>query len=140
MKISIRMYEDGDYESITDCVEPMSHLGSFDAIRDRGVYFTATGDGKPIGCGGIVLIDDDEGEIWLRLSKTICKYPVILVRILKSAKEILDKTFGFKRLVAKVQDDFEPGKRVVRFFGFDKTDKTETICDVQYRVYQCQAF
>jgi hypothetical protein len=87
--MNIRMYQDGDYESITDCVEPFGKLGCFDDIKDRGLYLTVTDKNKPIGCGGIIYDKDDEGVIWLTLSEDICGSPITLVRILKAGFEIL---------------------------------------------------
>jgi len=134
----IRLYQDGDYEAITDCVEPFVASGDFSLIKDMGIYLTATEDDVPLGCGGIVMTGAAEGEVWLRLSWQICESPVTLMRILRAGFEIVKESFGISRLTARVQNGFGAGERMVKRFGFQDTNETMTIFDTKYRIYQWQ--
>ena len=46
--IEIRTYEDGDYEAIQECVEPVTVAEGVTVAKDSGAYLTVTEDGKPV--------------------------------------------------------------------------------------------
>ena len=132
--MTLRPYQHGDYESITDCVEPIAYEGNFDVIEGCGAYVTAVDGNVVLGCGGVVITDDDEGEVWVRLSKRVCHKPLQLLRILKGGFEGI-KACEIKTLRAKVQDGFEQGTRLAKKFGFSPTGEEITINGILYRIY-----
>lgn len=132
--IQLRYYKEGDYESI-QAVEPELVKGDFSEIIDKGVYFTAVDDDKPIGCGGIIFTGEDSGEVWLTLSESFVKKPVLFIRILEAGYALLKDSLEIKKITAKVNAKFNKGCRLIRHFGFNKV-REETINGVQYGIYE----
>jgi hypothetical protein len=135
--MKLREYRDGDYEAIQDCVEPGVIEGDFSDIKDRGVYLTVTIDDRPVACGGITLISDDEGEIWLKLSKEAMSRSIIMLRIFRAGLKIIRDSFGDIEIKARVLDGFEKGMKMAEHFGFNE-DSIEKIADRVYRIYKWQ--
>jgi hypothetical protein len=134
--IALRLYQDGDYESIVDGVEPFINQGDFSVIKDSGVYLTMTHDDKVICCGGVVVKGDDEGVVWVKLSKSFCKKPIVFYRTMRHGLDIIIESLGFSKITTKVQEGFEQGERLVRHLGFKKTNQIEPILCVTYRIYE----
>ena len=133
--MNLRKYQDGDYEAIQDSVEPMTVQGDINLVKDLGVHLTATEGGSVVAVGGIIMTGDDEGEVWLKLSKNNLNKR-ILARILKEGYIILRDSFGLSRLTAKVQEGFCSGIRLATAFGFKPTDETIDISEYHYRIYE----
>ena len=134
--IEIRMYEDGDYEAIDDCVEPFAGHCDTSEMNEIGVHFTVTEDGKPIGTGGVVYITDDEGEVWLRLSKEFIAKPITMMRIVREGFGLVKECCGLRVVTAKVQEKFSEGKRLVERFGFRSDGKLISVFGFKYRIYK----
>ena len=134
--IQIRHYKDGDYESIQECVEPFVKSGNFDIIRDCGVYLTITNNDIPVGCGGVIFTEIDEGEMWLRLSPELCRMPVLLMYALDAGYNIIVDSMEIKRLTARVNTNFSKGQRLSERFKFQPTNEVLQIGDQTYRIYE----
>ncbi len=134
--MNIRMYKDGDYEAIEDCIEPFGKVGYFEDIKDRGVYLTVEDNNKVIGCGGVVMTTDDEGVVWLTLSYDIAEKKLTLIRLLKEGLKIILESFNLKRITAKIQEGYEKGERMARWFGFRPTDEVVKAFTLNYRTYE----
>ena len=126
------MYKDGDYEAILDKIEPIAGECDFSTIRERGMYLTMTKEGVPIGCGGVIMTSDTEGELWIKISRFMCQKPVTLMRVLKAGLEIIEKSFELDRITARVFEGFDSGSRLVSVLGFNSTSE---IVD-KYRIYE----
>jgi hypothetical protein len=132
--ITLRLYQDGDENLVGDCIERISGPLGLSYIKDSSVLLTAVDDGIPVGCGGVVFLAGNDGEIWLRLSPSFLKRKTDMVRILRKGIEII-REFGLDNIYAKVKEGFIEGELLVKKFGFTETGETKDIAGVIYKVY-----
>lgn len=108
-------------------IEPLSKAEIKDkklaqAIEDSGLAITGIRDGEVIGCGGVHPTDDeDQGELWLRLSKNCLKHKIDTLRWIKDGLKIVEETYPFKQLNMTIQCCFERSVRMVKYLGFTLT-------------------
>jgi hypothetical protein len=131
--IEIRMYQQGDHQKIKDSTEPFVETFNVEPDLSCGVCLTATRDGKPVACGGILMTSDDEGEVWLKLGGIP---DTTLFRILKKGYEIVEESFDLHRLTARVKEGWDVGERFVQRFGFTGTNETTQLMNHTYRIYE----
>lgn len=137
--MKLRMYKESDYDRIGDCVEPLSAMELVRVKKNSGVHLTLTHKKKILACGGIIITNEDEGCVWLRLTQDICKNKIDLIRMLKAGQKIIEESFGLKKLCAYVKDSFPVGRRFAEHFGFHRTDETFESAGHTFRVYtKCQ--
>jgi len=91
------------------------------AIENSGLSVTGLRDGEIVGCGGVHPIDEEQGELWLRLSKSCLKHKFDTLRCLRDGLKIIEETFGFRQLNATIKCGFERSIKLVRFLGFKQT-------------------
>jgi len=127
----IRLFEKSDWAKVADPVEPNVVAGCDLSVFDRGIGITVEDDNGILGCGGVVLHDSENGEIWLRLSKTAS--PLSSVVGMKAGLKILSNSFPDVRLFCRIQDSFKKGHKLVGLLGFTKDH-----LDDNYWVYTWQ--
>ena len=108
-------------ESLTETSSPEF----VQAIEDSGLAVTGIRDGKIIGCGGVHPTDDDQGEMWLRLSKDCLKHKLDTLRWLKDGMKIIEETYPFEQLNAIVQCCFEQSIKLIEYLGFKRVQEVE---------------
>ena len=92
-------------------------------IEDSDLSVTGIRDGKVIGCGGVHPLDDEQGEIWLRLSKDCQKHKLDTIRWLRDGFKIIEETFGFRQLNTSIKCCFAQSTKLVEYLGFKKTQE-----------------
>lgn len=100
------------------------------AIEDSGLSVTGLRDSKVVGCGGVHPIDQEQGELWLRLSEDCLKHKLDTLRWLRDGLKIIEETFGFRQLNATIRCCFAQSIKLVRFLGFVQTQAGE-----EYNIY-----
>ena len=91
------------------------------AIEDSGLSVTGIREGRVFGCGGVHPIDDEQGEIWLRLSKDCRKHKLDTLRWLRDGFKIMEDSFPFRQINATIQCGFEQSIKLAKFVGFVPT-------------------
>lgn len=123
MGIFIRPMKKSDldaFEPIEENVVGFS-LEMAQAVEDSGLSVTGIRNGRVVGCGGVHPITEEQGELWLRLSKDCLKHKLDTLRWLRDGLKIIEETFGFKQLNATIRCGFEQSTKLVRFLGFNQT-------------------
>ena len=134
--MKFRMYKESDYDRIGECAEPLSPMEIIRVRKNSGVHLTVTHKRRILACGGIIITGDDEGCVWMRLTKELCKNKIELIRMLKEGLKIVEESFGLSKLRACVKDSFPTGQRFAEHFGFHRTDETFESAGTTYRVYR----
>ena len=117
MGTMIRNFEIADYAKIKDPIEGVSVISEDDlAIIERGVSITVEDEKGIVGCGGVILYDSDNGEMWLRLSKRANK--LAYIDAILAAIRMLVNAFDGVKLYCRVKQGFKKGERFVRWLGF----------------------
>ena len=129
--IYIRPFRVSDFEAFVP-IEPLAKAEIGDpelaqAIEDSGLAVTGIRDGEIVGCGGVHPIEDipEQGEMWLRLSKTCQRYPLDTLRWLKDGLKIIEETYPFEQLNATVKCCFKKSVRMIEYLGFQRTQEVD---------------
>jgi RimJ/RimL family protein N-acetyltransferase len=123
MSVFIRPFKKEDLEAF----EPIEQITSefspefAQAIEDSGLSVTGIRDGKIIGCGGVQPVNEEQGEIWLRLSEDCKKHKLDTIRWLRDGFKIIEGTFGFKQINATIKCGFEQSIKLAKLVGFVQT-------------------
>ena len=121
-----------DWQAISD---PVEGTGSPDVngilCAERGLSVTLEIRGCPVMCGGIILYDDDNGEVWLRVSRS-CK-PRDIVEAALSGMQMFVKCFEKMKIWCRARTGFVKGERLIKWLGF-----TYQYQDDSYGVYLWQ--
>ena len=123
MSVYIRPFQVSDLEAFRP-IEPINEEFSPElakAIEDSGLAVTGVGDGKIVGCGGVHPLNEEQGELWFRLSKSCLKHKLDTLRWLRDGLKIIEETFGFRQLNATIKCDFEQSIKLVRYLNFVQT-------------------
>lgn len=120
---TLKKYEVGDWMRIPDAMEPFIP-GSVTEATEHGLAVSAEEDGNMMLCGGIAFVDDEEGVVWVKVSKKCLKEPVKWGRTLKEAFVLMSKITEDMKLVTYVVKDFCKGDRLARLIGMKPTDET----------------
>jgi hypothetical protein len=88
------------------------------AIEDSDLSVTGIRNGKIAGCGGVHPIDDEQGELWLRLSKDCLNHKIDTLRWLREGFAIISEVFPFRQLNAVIRCGFEQSEKLVKYLGF----------------------
>lgn len=129
----IRAFKSSDWYAIKDPVEPcdIDIDPTLTTLAERSLAVTVEDDRGVVGCGGVILYDSDNGELWIKLTKRASKIKA-LSAVLEGAK-ILMESFDGVRLYCRVREGFDKGKRLVQRLGFT-LDRNED----GYEVYKWQ--
>ena len=122
----LRFYQDGDMDAIVN--EKAADGSCVTSLLEGGINFTATDNGVPVACGGVL----KTGEAWLSVDEKMDKAK--LVRILAVGKRIIEQEFDFP-IWCRVRTGFEQGERLARHFGLTPSE-TEVIMDKEYRTWK----
>lgn len=134
MSVYVRPFKKSDLDSFTP-LEPIPKGRVADpelaeAIERSGLSVTGIRDGEIFGCGGVHPITDEkkssfsfeQGELWLRLSKTCLGHRLDTLRWLKSSLKIIEEIYPFRQLNATIRCNFESSIRLVKFLGLKHTE------------------
>lgn len=88
------------------------------AIEDSNLAVTGIRNGRVYACGGVHPLGDEQGEIWLRLSKDAIEHPIDTYRWIKSGLKIIEETFGLRQLNAVIKCSYEKSRRLAEHLGF----------------------
>jgi len=117
----VKLFEKSDWAKIVDPVEVGIQKRDL-SVFDRGIGVTVEDDGVVLGCGGVILHNDELGELWLKLSRGT-KAITAMTGIYAGLK-ILRNSFEGVTLFCRVKDGFDKGERLARRLGF-KRDRLE---------------
>jgi len=123
MSIYIRPFRASDLGEFVP-IEPMKTDGLQDIakeIEDSGLAVSGVRNGKVVGCGGVHPVNDEQGELWLRLSSDCLEHRLDTLRWLISGMKIIEDAFPFKQLDLAVLKCFDASIRLVEYLGFKKT-------------------
>lgn len=125
-----RKFEPEDWEKIDDAVEPFSPLDcdkDFFEIINRSLAITGVEDGTVMACGGITYISDNEGVIWLKVSKKCLNRSYFWARSILDTFRIMTDSIGEMKLHTYVLAKFCRGERMAKMIGLKRTDIIETL-------------
>lgn len=131
MAVYIRPMRKSDLSAFEPIEEGISKFNPelAQAIEDSGLAVTGIRNGEIWGLGGVHPIDEEQGELWLRLSHDCLKHKLDTIRWLRDGLKIIEETFGFRQLNATIRCGFEQSIKLIRFLGFVQT---------QFRTYEGQ--
>lgn len=132
----LRLYKKGDYDAIEDSTEPLGRPADESLIEEYSVSLTIDDEGVPVACGGIIYDTETDGIVWVKISNKMTRKTLVLVKVLRNGLDILIDSFGFKKITARVREDFCAGHRFIRHFGFKPTTETFKILSDTYRIYE----
>jgi len=130
--IYVRPFKANDFKAF-EPIEPMVHAEIIDmefvqAIEDSGLAVTGIRNGEIVGCGGVHPIENEpeQGEMWLRLSKTCQSHRLDTLMCLKDGLKIIEEIYPFNQLNATIKCGFEKSIKLVEYLGFVRTREVET--------------
>jgi len=121
--INLKEYETEDWSRINDAVEPfMFHepLKEFNDIVQRGVAVTAIEDGNVMICGGIAYVSDDEGIVWVKVSKKCLSQPIRYARGIKEVFKYMMDSLDSMTITTYILEEFCKGERLARLIGMKR--------------------
>ena len=136
--ITLREYKPDDWKMITDAVEPFMFLepfGNFNEIVQRGLAITAVEDGVVMACGGVSYASNEEGVVWVKVSKKCFKQPFRWARTIKETFMLMAKSLGNMMIITYILKDFCRGEKLARMIGMEKSDRTYEFNDNTYNRY-----
>ncbi len=121
----IELYKKGDWEKITDAVEPfMPVSGEFDKIAARGIAVTATDDNKAMACGGVTFMNEKEGTVWVKISRECAKQPAMWARTIKETFAIMIESVGNVEIYTYILNGFCKGEKLAKLIKMKKTNQS----------------
>lgn len=112
----LRFFQTEDWYLINDPVETGAVNAEGLRLAERGVAITYEENNRPMGCGGIILYTETEGEVWLRLSRSVLSAKA--ARTIKEAFQLLREVFPDVKLWCRVQCNLLKAKRLIQWLGF----------------------
>jgi len=135
--ITLRKYETKDWLRIDDAVEPFMFMESFDEFNkavQQGIAVTAIEDGNVMSCGGIAYINEQEGIVWVKVSKKCLRQPFRWARTILESFRIMMDSIGDLHISTYILSGFDRGDKLARMIGLYKTGETEMHkCNTYYR-------
>lgn len=124
MSIYVRPFKVSDLNTF-ELLEPLSEPSDMkftpefsQAVEDSGLSVTGVRDGKVIGCGGVIPIDDFFGQAWLRLSKECMNFKIDTMRWLRDGMEVVEQGYPFEQINTVVKSCFAVSVKMVERLGF----------------------
>lgn len=136
--ITLKEYEPKDWSKISDAVEPfMFHepLKEFNEIVKRGLAVTAIEDGNVMVCGGIAYINDNEGIVWVKVSKKCIEQSFRWARGIRETFRLMMDSMGSMKIATYILEDFCKGEKMARMIGMKKVGETYEFCGKMYNKY-----
>lgn len=126
MSVLVRAFKKSDLKEI-DSIESLEAEDMSDefaqAIEDSSLAVTGVRNGRIAGCGGVHPINNEQGEMWLRLDRDCLNHKIDTLRWLKCGMKIIEETYPFKQLNATVECCFGEGIRMIEWLGFNLTEE-----------------
>ncbi len=88
------------------------------AREDNGQCITGVVKDEIIGCGGIDIMWDTVGEVWLMLSYEVNKYPIKTYEVIEEGLEKLIKNNNLRRIQGWGRIGFHQSHTLFRHLGF----------------------
>lgn len=123
--ITSRKFEPEDWKKIDDAIEPFSYLCPDIDVANRSVAMTCADGDTIMACGGITYTGDNDGIIWLKLSKKCRKRRYFWARTVLETFRIMKDVIGGLKLHTYVLDKFCRGEKTARLIGLRKTGEFE---------------
>jgi len=114
--MTLKEFEKSDWDNVLDPVEPGEFVLSNPSAFDNGMGVTVLEDDKVLGCGGIVLNDNNNGEVWLKVSKST--NPRTIVAGVLAGFKIIKDSFPDVTIRCRALNGFDKGHRLIRRLGF----------------------
>jgi len=138
--ITFRKFVESDWFEIDDPVNKYYDkindvIKEFFSLLGNGVNFTMVENDKVICCGGVVYIDDNNAEAWIRLSTRASNKPLKLLKTIKVGFDMILRSLGSVNVSSHVLDGFNAGERLTEYLGFNKTEEFMIIGDKKYNKY-----
>lgn len=73
---------------------------------------------RPVGIGGVVIVGNGVGEIWLILAKEVNQCRVIMYRCIRNILNQYIKELGLKRVQARVRNNYPKAQQMMLHLGF----------------------
>jgi hypothetical protein len=90
--------------------------------RHKGPAWTATFDGRVLGCAGVVINWIGCGVAWLVMTPEGREnHPLVAARLVR--RLLPEAARGLRRLEADVLEGWEAGERLMRWLGFEKESR-----------------
>lgn len=123
--IYVRPFRKEDFSAFVP-IEPLDVNEAKDpefvqAIEDSCLAVTGIRNGEIFGCGGCHPLNNEQGELWLRLSKDCLKYKLDTLRWLREGLKIIEEIYPFQQLNAIIRCNFDKSIKLVKFLGFNHT-------------------
>jgi len=131
--IILRKYQPDDIAKIEDAVEPFTAEGTFRA--DNSLAITGVEDGHVMACGGLQLVKEGEGVVWVRLSKKCLTKPYRWARTIKETYRLMTESVGHITVTTYILSDFCKGDKLARWIGLKETGDTEVYLGRTYNKY-----
>lgn len=118
--ITIRDLQNGDLDYVRE--NPLEGaVKNYPKMFPTPPAFTALFEGNIVGVGGMIILWDGVGEMWLMLTAD-CKregaFGMIAFEAIKKKVDELIKEYKMKRVQCTVRIDFPKAKRMVEALGF----------------------
>jgi len=136
--ITLRAYKDSDWKAITDAVEPFTPLLPSDLFADiskRSVAVTGVEGGEIMACGGITFTGNDEGLVWVKVSKKCEGDPYKWARNIREVFNAMMESVSELQVSTYVVANFDKGDKLARMIGLHRTNETEEYKDNMYYKY-----
>lgn len=121
--ITLKEYETEDWIKIDDAIEPFmpfKSLDEFNVIVKRGIAVTAIENGNVMACGGIAYKTDDEGLVWVKVSKKCFSKPVKYAKGIMDVFKVMIESLGHMTVTAYIVDNFCKGERLAKMIGMKR--------------------
>jgi len=125
--INIELYQKGDWDKIETPVEPFVPEfgdGEFDKLAEHGIAVTATDEDGVFACGGVTLLNDESGTVWVKIRNTPAISPISMARCVREVFDIMVNSVGGCDISTYVLDGFTKGEKLARFIGMEKNCKS----------------
>ena len=126
--IVLREYNTDDLVKIDDAVEPFMPkmpIKEFTEMTQRGVAATGVEDGDVRACGGIAYFNDNDGVVWLKVSKKCLNHSFQWLRVIRETFKIMKEAVGDVAVSTYVLSGFCKGQRLARLVGMKPTNEAE---------------
>lgn len=136
--ITMKEYDPKDWLEIIDAVEPflfLESLDEFNKVAQRGIAVTAVEDGEVMACGGVAYINNDEGIVWVKISKRCLRHSFRWARTIKETFGLMMDAMKPVKIITYIQSDFCKGEKLARLIGMKKLDETFVYNDLTYNKF-----
>jgi hypothetical protein len=133
--ITLRKYEPEDWSKIDDAIEPFMPIALRDGANERGLVVTAVEDGRIMACGGIAYVNNEQGVVWVKVSKECLMRPYRWARTIRETFRLMKESVDDLRISTYVLSDFCKGEKLAKLIGMKRTNKTEEYNGNTYNKY-----